>query len=219
MITDQNIAVVSRGPVTARIQHDARFYRGAAAVLEGDATRERPLHFVLLACHADMADESPITTTERMTNALAEEVLARLGTKDGDEGDVLQASNAAAVATDRYYSIVVGRVTQRRVSVGALGSVVGVIVNGKAAAAIITPNVVRIGDHAILDGVFGLGFRQEAVQVKEFDLEDEATLLLMIGEDTSTAPMTAAHHQDVEAIIESVLRAARISPPIVAVVR
>jgi hypothetical protein len=197
----------------------ARFYRGAAAaVLEGDGTHEHPLHFVLLACHADMADEAPIPTTERLTSALAEEVPARLAKTQSDIRDILQASNAAAAATDRYYSIAVGRITQRNLIVGAIGRVDAIVVKGNARSPVITPNVVRIGEHAILDGVFGIGFREEAVSAKQFDLEDDATLLLIIGGEGAAAD-SDARHQDAEAFIECVVRAAPISPPIVAVTR
>jgi hypothetical protein len=218
MITNQNIVVTSRGPITVRVHHDLRFFRAAVALLEGDGTREHSLHFVLLACHADMADEAPIATTERLTSALAEEVLACLSKKQSDIRDVLKASNVAAAATDRYYSILAGRVTQRNVIIGALGSVHGVVVKGSARSPVITPNVVRIGEHAVLDGVFGIGFREEAVSAKQFDLDHDATLLLIIGEEAAAAD-SIARHREAEAFIENVVRAARIYPPIVAVVR
>jgi len=125
MITDQNVVLTSRGPITVRVQRDVPKYRGATALSDGDGTRERPLHFVLLACHADMADEAPADVIERNTSALAEKVLVLLRNQQSDVGDVLRTSNAAAAATDRYYSIVAGRVTQRNVIVGALGSVEG----------------------------------------------------------------------------------------------
>lgn len=218
MITHQNDVLALRGPLAARVHHDARFYRGVAALLDGDGTRERPLHFVFLACHADMADESPIETTQRLTSALAEEVLARLRNETSDIKDVLQASNAAAAATDRYYSIAAGRVTERNVNIGALGRVDATVIKGNARTPLITPNVVRIGEHAILDGVFGLGFREEAVQMKQLDLDADAKVLLIIGDEAAAIASTSGD-QDAEALIEDVFSAARISPPIVAVVR
>jgi len=218
MITNSNVVVTSRGPITVRIQHDARFYRGVAALLDGDATHDRPLHFVLLACHADMADEAEISTTQRLTISLAEEVLTRLRTQQGDITAVLQASNVAAVATDRYYSVAAGHVTSGNVIVGALGSVDAIVVKGSARQSIITPNVVRIGEHPILNGAFGLGFKEEAVQVKQLDLENEGMLLLVIGDDGAVTG-SGSRHQNAEAFIEEVVSAARVSPPIVALVR
>lgn len=218
MITDQNFDLTSRGPITVRVQHDARFYRGVVALLDGDGTRERPLHFVFLGCHADMADEAPIATTERFTRALAEEVLVRLRNDQGDLGDVLQASNAAAAATDRYYSIAAGRVTQRNVIVSAVGRVTAMKEWADARTPVITPNVVRVGGNAILNGVFGIGFQEEAVSTKQFDLEDGARLLLIVGEEAAATGITT-RYRDAEALIEDVVRAARVSPPIVAVVR
>lgn len=216
MITDQN--VTSRGPITVRVQRDAPGYRAATALSDGDGTRERPLHFVLLACHADMADEAPVDVIERNTSAVAEEVLVHLRNEQSDAGDVLRMSNAAAAATDRYYSIVAGCVTQRNVSVAVLGSVAGIVARGNARTAIITPNVLRVGEHAILDGAFGIGFKEDAVTAKQFDLEDDASLLLIIGKELEAISSTAGH-RDAEAFIDDVVLAASIVPPIVAVVR
>lgn len=216
MITDQNVTRTSRGPLTVRAYHAARFYRGVAALLDGDGTRERPLHFVLLACHSDMADEAPITTTERITSTLAEEVLRRLTNEQCEVREVLQISNAAAAATDRYYSIVVGRVTARNVIVGAVGSVVGTVLRGTARTPIITPSVLRVGEHSILNGAFGVGFKEEAVSAKQFDLEDDARFFLIIGEEVG-AIGSIAEHRDVATFIEDVVLAARIPPPVVAV--
>lgn len=217
MITDQNDVLALRGPLAVRVHQDARFYRGVVALLDGDGTRERPLHFVFLACHADMADEAPIATTQRLTSALAEEVVARLRNETSDVKDVLQASNAAAAATDRYYSIAAGRVTQRNVNIGALGRVDATVLKGNRRTPLITPNVVRIGEHAILDGVFGIGFRDEALQAKQLDLDADAKLLLTIGDEAGAIGMSG--DQDAEGLIEDVFSAARVSLPIVAVVR
>jgi hypothetical protein len=211
--------LTSHGGITVRLHRDARFYRGAAAILDGDGTRERPLHFVFIACHADMADEAPIETTERLTEALAEEVLARLRNVQSDVRDVLRASNAAALATDRYYSIAAGRVTRPNVIISAVGKVVAMKEWADARKTpVITPNVIRVGEHAILNGVFGIGFQEEAVSTKQFDLEDGATLLLIVGEEVATMG-SIVWHQDAESFIEDFVRTARISPPIVAVVR
>jgi hypothetical protein len=218
MTMDQNVLLTSRGQITIRVDHDARFYRGVAALLDSDGTRERPLHFVFLACHADMADEAPIATTERLTKALAEEVLVRSRNQQNDVRGVLEASNAAAAATDRYYSIVAGRVTQSKVSFGAVGSVDAIVARGTARTTLITPNVVRVGEHAVFNGAFGVGFQVEAVSAKQFDIENGATLLLMVGKEGAPTGSTT-RHQDAESLIEDVVRAARISPPIVAVVR
>lgn len=217
MIRDQNDLLTLRGPLAVRVHQDARFYRGVAALLDGDGTRERSLRFVFLACHADMADEAPIATTQRLTSALAEEVLARLRNETSDVKDIRQASNAAAAATGRYYSIAVGRVIQRHVNIGSLGRVDATVLRGSARTPLITPNVVRIGEHEILDGVYGIGFREEAVQTKQLDLDTDATLLLTIGDEAPATGM--AGEQDAEALIEHVFNAARVSPPIVAVVR
>jgi hypothetical protein len=216
MITDQNVTLTSRGSLTVRVQHDAHFYRGVAALLDGDGTPERPLHFVFLACHSDMADEAPIATTERLTSMLAEEVLGRLRNEQIDVREVLQISNAAAVATDRYYSVVVGRVRRRNVIVGAVGSVDGMVAKGNARMPIITPNVLRVGEHAILNGAFGIGFKEEAVTANQFDLEDDATFCVIIGEVGAIG--SSGEHRDAEAFIEGVVLASRTSPPIVAVV-
>jgi len=90
-------------------------------------------------------------------------------------------------------------------------------VRGNERTPIITPNVVRIGEHAILDAAFGIGFKEETVNAKQFDLDPDATLLLIVGEEGGAAGSTA-RHQDAEAFIEDVVSAARSSPPIVAVV-
>jgi hypothetical protein len=218
MITDQNVALTSRRPITVRVQRDAAKYRAATALSDGDGTRERPLHFVLLACHADMADEAPSDVIERNTSVLAEEVLVRLQNEQSDVRHVLQMSNAAAAATNRYYSIVAGRVTQRNVSVGAIGSVAGILAEGNVRTPIITPNVLRVGEHAILNGTFGIGFKEEAVTANQFNLDNDATLLLIIGDEAEAIGSTA-EHRDAESFIERIVLAARTSPPIVAVVR
>jgi hypothetical protein len=217
MTINQNVVLTSLGGITVRAHHDARFYRGAAALLEGDGTYERPLHFVFLACHADMADEAPIETTERLTKVLAEEVMARLRNDQSDVTDVLRASNAAAAATDRYYSIAAGRLTQRNVIVGAIGSVGAMVARGTARTSVVTPNVVRVGEHAILNAVFGIGFQEEAMSARQLNLEDDAVFLLIIGKEPAIGII--ARHEHAEGLIEDVVRAAGISPPIVAVVR
>lgn len=218
MITHQNDVLALRGPLAVRVRHDARFYRGVAALLDGDGTRERPLHFVFLACHGDMADEAPIAATQQLTDALAGEVLARLRSGTNAVNDVLQESNAAAAATDRYYSIVTGSLTGRNVNVAAVGSVNATLLRGSTRTPFITPNLVRVGEHAILDGVFGIGFREEAVQMKQLDLKADEKLLLIIGDDTAASGTTPGE-QDVEASIEDVFTDARISSPIIGVVR
>lgn len=208
--------LASRGPIAVRVDRDAPFYRGAAALLQGDGTREWPLYFVLLACHADMADEGRVPGTERVVGVLAEEVLTRLRNEPNDLRTVLRISNAAAAATARYYSIAFGRVIQKSVHVVALGSIETAIMKGRTRTSIITPNVVRIGRRAILDGVFGVGFKEEAATVKRFDLEAGASTLLIIGEEPTIGNIEP--HHDAEAFIEQIASVARISPPIIAVI-
>ena len=218
MITDENAVLISRGPITVRVQRDARSYRGVVALFDGDGTHDRPLHFVFLACHADMADDAPIATTERMTSTLAEGVLAQLRDTRRQVRDVLRTSNVAAEDTGRYYSIAVGRIMDRDVTVGGLGKVHAILVRGNARTPIIAPNVVQIGDQAILDGSFGIGFKEEAVNATQLKIEDDTTLLLVIGEVATIDARDIVGHQGVESLIEHVARDAETSPPIIAVV-
>lgn len=219
MITYEKPVLVSRGPITVRVQRDARFYRGVVALFDGDGTHDLPLHFVFLACHADMADEAPIATTERMTSALAEGVLAQLRDARRPVRDVLRTSNAAAEDTGRYYSITLGRMTDSNVAVAFLGKVEAILVRGNARTPIIAPNVVQIGDQAILDGSFGIGFKEEAVNATQLKIEDDTTLLLVIGEITALDARDIVGHQGAESLIEHVARDAETSPAIIAVVR
>jgi hypothetical protein len=53
--------------------------------------------------------------------------------------------------------------------------------------------------------------------MKQFDLDPDAKLLLTIGDEAAAIGMS--REQDAEALIEDVFDAARVSPPIVAVVR
>ena len=207
--------LTSRGPLTVRVQRDVPKYRGATAVSDGDGTHERPLLFVLLACHADMADDASIDTTERATRGLAETVLARLKYQQGTVGQVLQSTNADAVNTGRYYSIVAGRLTLSHVIIAALGAVDVTLVSTNVRKAIVTPNVVRVGEFTILDASFGIGFKKDAVNEREFDLSGDERMLLIIGEN-GVSIGSRPPCLDAEAFIEDVVNLAHVSLPIVA---
>lgn len=217
MIADEDVTLTSRGAITVRVQQDAPKYRAATAVADGDGTPERPLCFVLLACHADMADETPADAIERSTSALRNEVLNRLENGGDDIRQVLQAANGSAAATDRYYSIVIGRVAGQTVMLAAVGNVTATLVSAERATAVITSNTVRIGKHAILNGAFGIGFKEEALNAAELQLDGDSALLLIVGEEEAAIDET--QRRDARSLIEEVVRGARISPPIVAVVR
>ena len=218
MITDQKVILMSCGPITVRVQRDAAKYHGAIALSDGDGTHERPLHFVLLACHADMADDAPIEATERATKALAEAVLTRLQNDQSDVGDILESSNAAAADTGRYYSVAAGRFTQSHVRIAALGKVEATLVATNTQEVIVTPNVIRIGENAILNASFGIGFKKEAVRVKDLSIEDDQMLLVTIGAGGATIAASSRRH-DAESFIDDLMSAVRVAPPIVAVMR
>jgi hypothetical protein len=213
MIAEQNVVFTSHGPITVRMHHDAR-YRGVVALFDGDGTGENPLHFVFLACHADMADESPVATTERLTKELAEAVLTGLRNQQGDVANILRSSNASAVETGRYYSVMVGHLIHRQINLAALGEV-GALRLSANVREVMKPNVVRIGEHAILNASFGIGFMEEGIQVTEFDLAEDEMLLMTIGERGGDT----VSYDDVQALIENVVGTAQSSPPVVAVVR
>jgi hypothetical protein len=217
MIADENDLVTSQGPLTVRVQHGTRYYSGVSALLDGDGTPKHPLHFVLMACHADAADEELIATSQQFTSALAERVLAGLRSEEIEIRDVLRAANVAAAATDRYYSIVAGRVVQRSVTIGTLGGVDANVLRGNSCMPVTTPNVVRIGEHVILDGVFGIGFKEEALHTTQLHLAADAALLVIIGHRTARICSTS-RDRSAAALIEDVRAAAGISPPIIAVV-
>jgi hypothetical protein len=191
-------------------------YRAVVALSDRESTRERPLHFVLLVCHADVADEAPIKVVERHTRTLAEAVLTRLQNQQSNVSDVLHSLNTTAVATGRYFSIAAGRLTQRDVSVVAVGEVVATTVSGDTWTPIITPNVVRVGGNRILDASFGIGFKEEAVQRKDLVLTDGMLLLIMVGGDPAPGESILQHHS-AQTLLEDVVNAARVPVPIVAV--
>lgn len=214
---NQDVVLPSRGRIIIRVQPDAPKYRGVIALSAGEGTRESPLHFVFLACHADMADDASIATTERSTMVLAEAVFARLMDQRSDVRDVLHASNSAAVDTDRYYSIVLGRVMQRDVTIAAVGEVHASLVSAPTHEPIVMPNVVRAGEYAILNAAFGIGFNDEAVNVRQFRLAEDAMLLLIIGGNGAIG--STLTNDDAESFIEHVASAECVASPIVAIVR
>ena len=216
MTANQNFVHKSRGPITVRVCQEARFYRGVAALWDGDGTADSPLHFVLLACHADMADESPIAISERLTITLAEAVLTCLRKQPDNLRDVLRSSNACAVEMDSYYSIVVGRLVQRHVTLSALGKVEAVRVSGDIHESLVTPTAVRIRNRAILTAAFGIGFSEEALQIQEFDLREDEMLLTVVGGDGAAS---RRRHVGADALIDSVAGDSDVFPPVIAVVR
>jgi hypothetical protein len=201
--------------MTVRVQRDVPTYRGVVVRWSGDGSTERPLHFVFLACHSDMADEAPRDLTEAATETLANTVLSTLQNSTRDVRSAIRFSNAAAAETGRYYSLSVGRVTPHDVTIATVGRVAAIV--AETGDAIATPNVVRVGQHEIISGAFGIGFEDAAVQVGDVERNGAKTLLITVG--GVHAAMVGSPLRDARALIESALGATSAGMPIVAVVR